>query len=92
MAEVKISQLVLFNPDLLDEVIVNDVSGLITKRSTLQSIRDLANQNIDDTLTGSKITGDLEITGALTDGVCTIPDICEIVTQTELEELLGILI
>jgi len=90
MAEVKISQLVLFNPDLLDEVIVNDVSGLITKRSTLQSIRDLANQNIDDTLTGSKITGDLEITGALTDGVCTIPDICEIVTQTELEELLGI--
>jgi hypothetical protein len=90
MAEVKISQLVLFNPDLLDEVIVNDVSGLITKRSTLQSIRDLANQNIDDTLTGSQITGDLLLTGALTDGVCSIPNICEIVTETELEELLGV--
>ena len=90
MADVKISQLLLFTPELTDTLIVNDVSQVTTKRATIQSLRDLANQNIDDTLTGSKITGTLEVTGEITDGTCTIPNICEIVTETELEELLGL--
>jgi len=64
MAGVKISELLLLtDPDLADEIIVNDVDILTTKRATLQSIRDLANQNIDDTPTGSEVTGDLNVTG-----------------------------
>ena len=66
MADVKISQLLLFTPELTDTLIVNDVSEITTKRSTIQSIRDLANQNIDDTLTGSEVTGTLNVTEGIT--------------------------
>lgn len=66
MADVKISQLLLFTPELTDTLIVNDVSEITTKRSTIQSIRDLANENIDDTLTGSEVTGTLNVTQGIT--------------------------
>lgn len=70
MAGVKISELVvLSDPELTDEIIINDLPALTTKRSTLQSIRDLANQNIDDLAepgAGSGVTGDLEVSGDIT--------------------------
>lgn len=66
MANVRISELLLLSPpDLTDEIIVNDVDVLVTKRSTLQDIRDLANQNIDDDPNGSTVTGDLTVTGTI---------------------------
>ena len=54
MADVKISQLTTITPDLLDEIIVNDVVGesKTTHRATLQDVRNLANQNIDDMSAG----------------------------------------
>lgn len=70
MAGVKISELVILSdPELTDEIIINDLPALTTKRSTLQSIRDLANQNIDDLAepgAGSGVTGDLEVSGDIT--------------------------
>lgn len=74
MADIKVSQLTLFAPALEDEVIVNDISTLTTKRSNLQAIRDLANTNIDDNADGSLVTGKLEAStdvkfnGVLEDG------------------------
>ena len=66
MANVRISELLLLSPpDLTDEIIVNDVDVLVTKRSTLQDIRDLANENIDDTVDGSQVTGNLTVTGTI---------------------------
>ena len=66
MANVRISELLLLSPpDLTDEIIVNDVDVLVTKRSTLQDIRDLANENIDDTGDGSQVTGNLTVTGTI---------------------------
>ena len=76
MADIKISGLNLIDGTttpalgLEDEVIVNDVDvgppiTAITKRTTLQAIRDLANQNIDDDPNGSTITGDLTVTGTI---------------------------
>jgi len=72
MAGVKISELVILETadiELTDEIIVNDKSILTTKRATLQTIRDLANQNIDDLAepgAGSGVTGDLEVSGDIT--------------------------
>lgn len=76
MADIKISGLNLIDGatvpplGLEDEIIVNDVDvgppiTAITKRTTLQAIRDLANQNIDDDPSGSTITGDLTVTGTI---------------------------
>ena len=88
MAEVKISQLILFDPALEDQIIVNDVSALVTKRSTLQSIRDLANQNIDDTGSGSQVTGDLAVTGDICGATLCGTPIDDLVTQDELDAIL----
>lgn len=66
MADVKLSQLIAFTPVLSDEVIVNDVSSLTTKRSTLQDIRNLANTNIDDVAGGSQVDGNLSASGSIT--------------------------
>ena len=57
MADVKISQLTTITPDLLDEIIVNDVVGesKTTHRATLQDVRNLANQNIDDMSAGGGV-------------------------------------
>ena len=63
MADIKVSQLTLFTPTLSDEIIVNDVDELTTKRSTLENVRNLANQNIDDMAGGSLVTGKLEASG-----------------------------
>lgn len=76
MADIKISGLNLIDGTtvpalgLEDEIIVNDVDvgppiTAITKRTTLQAIRDLANQNIDDDPSGSTVTGDLTVTGTI---------------------------
>jgi hypothetical protein len=90
MADIKISGLNLIDGTtvpplgLEDEIIVNDVDvgppiTAITKRTTLQAIRDLANENIDDTPTGSEVTGDLNVTGDLTvDGLINGIDITEL--------------
>ena len=93
MADIKVSQLTLFSPTLTDEVIVNDVDTLTTKRSTLESIRNLANINIDDTSEGSLVTGKLETStdllfnGALEDRYGnTVTDLSEL-TSTEAETI-----
>ena len=76
MADIKISGLNLIDGTtvpalgLEDEIIVNDVDvgppiTAITKRTTLQAIRDLANQNIDDDPAGSTVTGNLTVTGTI---------------------------
>ena len=76
MADIKISGLNLIDGTtvpplgLEDEIIVNDVDvgppiTAITKRTTLQALRDLANQNIDDDPSGSTVTGDLTVTGTI---------------------------
>lgn len=95
MADIKLSGLNLIDGTtvpplgLEDEIIVNDVDvgppiTAITKRTTLQALRDLANQNIDDTATGSKVTGDLEVTGDLTvDGLINGIDITELAENFE---------
>lgn len=107
MADVKISQLTTITPDLLDEIIVNDVVGesKTTHRATLQDVRNLANQNIDDMSAGggggavadgdgSKVTGDLYVTGniefgeGLSDGTTTINDLSTLITEEELNILL----
>lgn len=95
MAEVKISQLLLFTPELEDQIIVNDVSAVVTKRATLQDIRDLANKNIDDTLEGSQVTGDLTVTGSIQFGTeivdplgNSITDLSLLITEGELTNLL----
>tara|TARA_R110000868_G_scaffold30953_8_gene113930 strand:+ start:20774 stop:22459 length:1686 start_codon:yes stop_codon:yes gene_type:complete len=83
MANVRISELLLLSPpDLTDEIIVNDVDVLVTKRSTLQDLRDLANENIDDIAGGSGITGNLVVSG-LINGID--PD--DIITQADLDAL-----
>lgn len=89
MANVKISELLLFTPVLTDEIIVNDVDVLVTKRATLQSIRDLANENIDDTATGSEVTGDLNVTGDITSDTINGVPIAEYITEDELDAILG---
>ena len=107
MADVKISQLTTITPDLLDEIIVNDVvvgESKTTHRATLQDVRNLANQNIDDMSAGgggavadgdgSKVTGDLYVTGniefgeGLSDGTTTINDLSTLITEEELNILL----
>ena len=107
MADVKISQLLLMDsPASLpitnaisdsDELIVNDFSSLITKRVKLEDVLLLRNRNIDDTSTGSEVTGDLNVTGNLTFGGNledqfgnTVTDLSTLITQEYLESLIGV--
>lgn len=95
MANVKISDLLLFDGTpgntlaLEDQIIVNDQDILTTKRATLQDVRDLANQNIDDTPTGSEVTGDLSVTGDLCGTTLCGTPIDDLVTQDELDAIIG---
>ncbi|MDB4343093.1 hypothetical protein OAA26_00050 [bacterium] len=82
---------------------------VVTKRGKLGDVLRLINSNAEDLPPtggpggegGTQITGDLVVEGGvevgpggITDGTCTIPTICEIITETELEtrleELLGL--
>lgn len=75
---------------------------IVTKRAKLGDVLRLINSNLEDDDTGNNsvatgnltVEGNLILNGQITDGVCTITDVCEIVTETELEtrleELLGL--
>ena|SRR6056300_1487838 len=107
MADVKISQLILMDSDQSlpitnaisdsDELIVNDISSLVTKRVKLEDVLNIRNRNINDTETGSEVTGDLNVTGNLTFGGDledqfgnTVTDLSTLITQEALETLLGV--
>ena len=109
MADVKISQLLLMDsPASLpltnaisdsDELIVNDISSLITKRVKIEDVLLLRNRNIDDTADGSQVTGNLNVTGGITFGTDledglgnTITDLSTLVTNEELTTLLETLL
>lgn len=99
MAEIKISQLPLLDSatiSLADQIIVNDVSAVVTKRATLYTIRSLANNNINDSAGGSKVTGNLTVTGNITFGGSIIDsegteltNFSQLITASELETRLG---
>jgi hypothetical protein len=101
MADVKISQLLLMDsPASLpitnaitdsDQLVVNDISSLITKRVAIEDILLLRNRNIDDTDDGSKVTGNLTVTGSFIDGLGNeVTDLSTLITQEYLESLIGV--
>ena len=109
MADVKISQLILMDSSRSlpitnaiidsDQLIVNDVSSLVTKRVKIHDIIYIRNRNIEDTPTGSAITGNLAVSGDVTfggdleDGEGNkITDLSTLVTQTELTTILETLL
>ena len=111
MADVKVSQLILMDSsrslpvtnavDSADQLIVNDVSSIVTKRVEITDIINIRNRNINDdggntgtgdgtgTVTGGDLTvnGDLIFNGDLTDQFGnTVTDLSTLVTETELTE------
>lgn len=100
MADVKISQLLLMDSPAStpltnaivdsDQLIVNDISSLITKRVAIEDILLLRNRNIDDTADGSQVTGNLTVTGSFIDGLGNeITDLSTLITQEYLESIVG---
>ena len=106
MADVKISQLILMDSNQSlpitnaisdsDELIVNDISSLVTKRVKIHDIIYIRNRNIEDTPTGSEVTGDLNVTGGITFGTTledglgnSITDFSTLITESILESILG---
>lgn len=104
MADVKVSQLILMDStnslpitnaiDSADQLIVNDVSSVVTKRVEISDIINIRNRNIDDDGTGGTetagdltVNGDLIFNGDLIDQFGnTVTDLSTLVTETELTE------
>lgn len=101
MADVKVSQLILMDStnslpitnavDSADQLIVNDVSSIVTKRVEISDIINIRNRNIDDNGDGTETAGDLTVNGDLifngdlTDQFGnTVTDLSTLVTETEL--------
>jgi hypothetical protein len=109
MANVKISQLIKMDSDRslpvtnavdsVDELVVNDISSLVTKRVEIHDIIYMRNRNINDTPDGSQVTGNLGVTGSVTFGTSlkdkdgnSISDLSTLVTETALQTLLQTLL